>query len=390
VTALGAPPAERVGDDRCPGVLRLHAAQDGGLARIRLPGGRVSAAQLEAVAAAARLGNGLVELTSRANLQVRGLPDAATERVEALLADAGLLPSRTHERVRNLAASPLAGRHPSSLAETDAIVAALDAGLLGDPLLADLPGRFLFAVDDGSGLTAIGGADVSLTATPAGFVLGLGGCATTLLVPEADAAGVALAAARAFRVVRAEQGGRAWRVRELHDGPAQVVGRLGAGIFSSADYRVPARLAAGTLTQRDGLVAITALPPLGRVEPPALAALAELAPEVRLSARRTLSLLDVQPDRVDSVLAALEGVGLVVGPDSGWEGLSACAGLGACTKALVDVRAGAARRASERGPNDPSEHWAACDRRCGEPPDVGVAVFADGEGLTRLVAGAER
>lgn len=393
MTGLGAPAAERPGDDRCPGVLRLHPAQDGGLARVRLLGGRIGATQLDAVAAAARLGNGLVELTSRANLQVRGLPGAAVERVEALLGGAGLLPSRTHERVRNVVASPLAGRHPRSVAATDAVVSALDRGLCADPFLAQLPGRFLFAVDDGAGLTAGAGADVSLTAerplgqlaSPVGFALALGGCRTTLVASRTDAAELALSAARAFLAVRAEQARRAWRVRELVGGPTEIARRLDAGMIQGAPPQL-ARLAPGTLAQRDGRASVTALPPLGRIDPPAIEALAALVRthggEVRLSTRRTLSFLDIEAAQVASVRRALGELGLVISPRSGWEGLSACAGLGACTKARVDVRAAAARRAAARGADDPIEHWSACDRRCGEPAEAGVAVFADGPGLT--------
>ena len=40
-------------DDACPGALETHRAADGELARIRLPGGVITAAQLEAVALAA-------------------------------------------------------------------------------------------------------------------------------------------------------------------------------------------------------------------------------------------------------------------------------------------------------------------------------------------------
>jgi precorrin-3B synthase len=370
--------------DRCPGVVRLHAAQDGGLARVRVPGGRLSAGQLHAVAAAARHGNGLVELTSRANLQVRGLPDSAVEDVALLLWQAGLLPSLAHERVRNVVASPLAGRHPRSVAGTDTIVAALDDGLCADPALARLPGRFLFAVDDGSGLAAAD-ADVTLTAerrlgrpgSAPRFGLALAGRRTTLSAPPSEAAELALFAARAFLEVR----GGEWRVRDLRGGARELAARLGAGISAIATAAPRRALAPGTLRQRDGRAAVTALPPLGRLEPSGLEELAALAREVRLSTRRTLTVPDVERVDVAHVRSALARLGLVVSRGSGWEGLSACAGRGACTQARLDVRAAAAERARVRQPGDPIEHWSGCERRCGEPAGAGLAVFADGSGV---------
>src|SRR5690606_29952064 len=118
----------RTTPDSCPGVLRLHQAADGPLARVRVPGGVLSPDQLRALAeAATALGDGAIELTSRGNAQLRRVRDAGelTERLER----AGLLPSRTHERVRNILASPLSGR-VGGLADVRPLAPALDARLL--------------------------------------------------------------------------------------------------------------------------------------------------------------------------------------------------------------------------------------------------------------------
>lgn len=322
--------------DRCPGVLRLHEAADGRLARVRLPGGRIDARGLRGVAAVARLGNGIIELTSRASLQVRGLPMDAGERTAAILAAAALLPSASHERVRNIVASPVAGRHPRSVAATDAVVAELDHRLCADPALSRLSGRFLFAVDDGAGLLGRG-ADVTLTATaPDRFALG------DHVLPPAQAIDAALALAR-----RAETS------------PVPEVA-----------YRGHLRL--GTLRQLDGRVALTVLPRLARLSPAHLDALADLSDDVRLSVRRTLTLVDLEPTVAAATAAVLRQLGLIDDEHSGWFGLTACAGLGACARAERDVRTLAAARAEQRAGGDPPEHLAACARNCGRPPDAEV------------------
>jgi precorrin-3B synthase len=437
--------------DRCPGVLMLHPAADGSLARVRLPGGRISSAGLRAVADVASWGNGLVELTSRCSLQVRGLDADAGERVASRLAAGGLLASLPHDRVRNILASPVAGRAAGSVVLTDDIVAALDRGLCADPALANLPGRFLFAVDDGGGLLGGANADIALVAeagsgpprrtailgaravedrvcapgspprtAPAAAAplrLWLAGERTTLTATAVDAPSLALDAARAFLTARGDEDDAAWRIADLADGPGTIARQLGGEVepvheeladgsrqraheAGSDDEPVREELASGSrqrarqaasgdepegpglalavgrLEQSDGRVAITVLAPLGRVDGATLRRLADLAGEVRLSMSRTLTIVDVPAADASGLAGTLVGLGFVTAPGSGWVGLSACAGLGACANARVDVRAAAAARARIRAPGAPAEHWSACERGCGRPPGVPVAVTA--------------
>ena len=58
----------------CPGLLRIVQALDGGICRVKLAGGAITAAQAHAVADAAQAyAGGVIEATNRANLQIRGI-----------------------------------------------------------------------------------------------------------------------------------------------------------------------------------------------------------------------------------------------------------------------------------------------------------------------------
>ena len=95
--------------------------------RIRLAGGMITAAQLATLAGVAtEFGSPAMELTSRGNIQLRALTD--TGAAAAAVADAGLLPSSTHERVRNIVASPLSGR-AGGLADIRDLVGDLDVAI---------------------------------------------------------------------------------------------------------------------------------------------------------------------------------------------------------------------------------------------------------------------
>ncbi|TCC62243.1 precorrin-3B synthase [Kribbella pittospori] len=353
----------RTQTDRCPGVLAVHQAADGGLARVRLPGGVVRADQFDVLrTAAAELGDGRLELTSRANVQIRGLaPDAPVELSHRLF-EAGLLPSLPHERVRNILASPLSGLDQESRYDVLPVAAAVDRELCARPGLAELPGRFLLALDDGRGDLAGVRADVFVRAVDEREgLLSLG--TLGVRVGWGDAAEMMVAAAEAFLRERAQE----WRIAELEGGEARILGRLGL----QATEELPSTSSVVQAGQHGSALVVTV--PLGSLNQEQSAVLADLDQDFRVTPWRSVVVQGADSEQ-------LERVGLVTDPDSAWNGVTACAGQPGCAKALADVRADA-RRVTPRLPrHERPMHWSGCERRCGKPAGEFVDVLAVGNG----------
>jgi precorrin-3B synthase len=376
--------------DACPGILDLHEARDGLVARIRLPGGYASSARLASLAAlSSRYGNGCVDLTARGNVQIRGIqPDAAGGMAQRATA-VGLMPSPAHDRARNITASPLAGLagHP----DLRGLVRALDHAILADPALAALPGRFLFSLDDGTGHAGLGGCDVGLRLSSGAVELVVAGRLTGLRGTSAAGIQNAAAAARAFLDQRRAEPARpdsgdagarmsSARVAGLADGGAGVAtavrGELGPAVSDTTG-----RLALGPVPDAEKLVVVAA--PLARLTTAQVRLVARMlrpGEVARLAATGRIVLPLADP--AGAALQRLDDAGLVVSDGHELAPVTACAG-NACGKSLADVRALAGRV-----PGLGAVHWAGCGRRCGLPADA-TAVVATSDGLLVFGDGAE-
>ncbi|MFD3452296.1 precorrin-3B synthase [Streptomyces sp. NPDC058691] len=404
--AFAVPSAGRADrEDACPGALRLHAADDGPLARIRIPGGLLTGRQMRVLADAADdLGDGRLDLTSRGNLQLRGLraPGAATD-LATRLAAAGLLPSYAHERARNVVASPLGGLDGHGYADVTHWVRELDALLCASPAAAGLSGRFLFALDDGRGDVAALGADVTLTARADHATAELRLAGTPVAhVPAPDAPRWALRAAEAFLTLAAGHPARAWRLADVDPTGARVAGLLpvadvplrGEPAGPSAEHRAGPRLG-GFPQPGGGTWVLSAGTRLGRVTAQAWRVLAEVADaaggQVRVTPWRGVVVPGVPAAEAPGVLARLAGAGFLTGEDSPWRGVTACAGRPGCAKSLADVRtdAEAAVRAEAPGPGHAllPVHFSGCERNCGRPDGARVDVVATADGHYRVTTG---
>ena len=202
----------------CPGALRPMQSGDGLLVRVKPSCGMVTLDQAEAIATLARdHGNGLIELTSRGNLQLRGVRDATLGALTSALDALGLLDTTPEaEAIRNVVSSPLAGIDETAF-DTRPIVKALEQGLTGDSEIAGLSDKFGFLVD-GGGLLPLDDieADIRFVWTGDQFAIGLArecGCVWVGVCSPGEVTGVAIGLARAFL----GHAGSVRRVRHLSD-----------------------------------------------------------------------------------------------------------------------------------------------------------------------------
>lgn len=356
-------------DDACPGALSVHQAADGALARVRLPGGMIEAPQLEALAlAAARFGSPAMELTSRGNLQIRGITDAGA--LADAIADAGLLPSPTHERVRNVIASPLTGRQGGT-ADVRELVRTLDSTIQANSRLASLPGRFMFAIDDGRGDVSGLGADVGLH-----FV---DDDTAALLVAGVDTGvrtrdGVALLIEVAERFARIR--GTAWRITELADATPLLEG-LTPTEEPGATWPPATRPPVGWIHQDDGRVTLGAAVRLGVLPTRVAEYLAAVGSPMVITPWRSVLVFDLDEEIADTALRVLAPLGLIFDDASPWLDVSSCTGSPGCAHSATDVRRDAAAAVHD-GSAAAHRHFVGCERACGSPSIGEVLVASPG------------
>jgi precorrin-3B synthase len=281
----------------CPGLLRIVPAMDGGICRIKLPGGLITADQALAVAQAAeRFAGGVIEATNRGNLQIRGIGTDHDGLIASLL-DAGLGPGNpASDDVRNLMLSPTAGLDPQQLLDVRRLAGQILHTLEHHPRFHELSPKFALSLDGGEGLAMLEHPhDLWLSAlcvdgqTLLGF--GLAGCPANdsplaAVAPEAAHALVVAVLETFLDLARPEHA----RMRDLlKEVPVarfmeHVAARFAQPLWVNQDItgwrRQPIRPLAhlGPYAQaQHGVVAIGAAVPLGRMRPSMLREAARLA-----------------------------------------------------------------------------------------------------------------
>lgn len=385
----------------CPGVASPMATGDGLLLRLRHPIGGLSPDQARTVAEVARrYGSGALEVTSRANLQLRGFSEASLPQARSRLADTGLVDtdSRT-EAVRNVVASPGSDRDPQGVADVRGLARELAAAITARPALLDLPPK-VGLVADGGGRARLDSlaADLRLEAAAAGdgvrYRLAAGGTARSAAVlgwaaPE----GVVSAAVQVLERFLALCEAIGEPPRRL----SEAVARFGTGPLAGFTGLEPPGAAdpAAQRPESDPLGTLGADPegawvgaafPFGALTADQLHALADLVDPaaggaVRLTPWRAVLLVGAR----DNALSGLGALGAVTDRSDRRLALSACAGAPGCAAGATDARADArslAEAAGELLARGGRLHVSGCDKHCGDPAAATAVLTADGEGYT--------
>ncbi|WP_457378387.1 precorrin-3B synthase [Pseudomonas sp. TE6288] len=375
------PPEVSPRPSACPGLWRIVAARDGGICRIKLPGGLLLADQAEAVAdAAERFAGGVIEATNRANLQIRGIGQDHGGLVEHLLA-AGLGPrDAAGDDVRNLMLSPLAGLDPAMVFDTRPLAGQILDLLESTPRFHKLSAKFAMQLDGGEALAMLEHAhDLWLSAMQReGRIWLRFGLASSLSNSQALGAvpveqGLALVRAvleRFLDLATPEQS----RMRQL----LQVcpVEHFLEGLPLKIDtsllvWQRPATTSAwlGVLPQHQG-VALGVAPPLGRLTPAMLRGAAHVVRQwgdgsLRLTPWQSLVLTNLNPAHVEPAREHLAALGLLCHSEHPLARVVACTGSSGCAKGQADTKADAVTLAGLLHHGAPgSVHLCACPRSC--------------------------
>jgi ferredoxin-nitrite reductase len=139
------------------GLFNVSPAQESMMCRMRIPGGALTPAQLEAVAdCAEKYGGGYADITTRANLQIREIPARHMTNLLTDLHDAGIVPRGSGaDNIRNVTGNPAAGIDPDELYDVLPLCRRLHHHIMNNRELYGLPRKFNVAFDGGGSISAL-------------------------------------------------------------------------------------------------------------------------------------------------------------------------------------------------------------------------------------------
>ncbi len=386
----------------CPGLSAPMPTGDGLLIRL-LPIGTIPLAAFAQLCAAARQhGNGIVEVTSRGSIQVRGLNAGSAPRFADAVATLGIAAEDGVAVISNV----LAGLDAEEILNANALAADLRRVLARTSLTARLAPKVAVVIDGGGALSLDDvSADVRLCAHPANgdavLRVGIAGgeASATPVGAIAPADGVE-ALGRLLEVIARR--GRTARARDIlaaeGDAPFRLVladllieNVLPCGNRNDGDPIGSHRLRDGSLACGVGLA-------FGNANATTLERLVEVASGVgaigiRAAAGRVLMFVGLKEAAASTFVAAAERLGFIVAAaDPRWR-IVACAGAPICSSAHIAARALAPRIAVIAAAHLDSAcqiHISGCAKGCARAGRAALTIVGSPDGCALIANGSAR
>ncbi|QND18062.1 precorrin-3B synthase (plasmid) [Rhizobium leguminosarum bv. trifolii] len=369
----------------CPALAAPMPTGDGLLVRLRPTGGALTLSQFASLArSAAAHGNGILEITARGNLQIRGLRAETVGQLAADIDAAGIIIPEGPA----IETSPLHGIDPEEISDAAAMEMALRStlpDLLASPQLAP---KLSLVVDGGGSfdLSAVS-ADIRVVAqSHRDWLVAINGDGETAMPVAIGPAETAISAVGEILSLLATLGqGR--RARDID--PALLRARF--PVMDGIPFN-PSRAAplAGSHRLADGKIILGVRPEFGQMRASDLVALLDLAKArgaaaIRLSPGRGFFLIGLSADTVPAMQVAAARHGFSTQPGENTEHIAACAGAGACGSAFYETRT-LARRLIAAAPalfdGSLTLHLSGCAKGCAQArPALTLTGSAEGYGL---------
>ncbi len=388
MTALATAPLRR---GACPGLSAPMPTGDGLLVRL-IPIGTIPPTAFAGLCAAARThGNGVIEITSRGSIQVRGLSARSAPEFAADIAALGIAAA---DGVAVLC-DALAGIGAGEIFDASALAADLRCALAEQSLDAKLGAKVSVAVDGGGALSlAEIPADIRLCAQAedgdAMLHVAMGGddVSAVQLGSVASEDGVE-AAVRLLNVIACR--GREVRARDI---AASVFHSAIADLLVSAHPREERKMASpiGVHALRDGSLGRGIGLAFGHADARSLerlvdAAAAAGASGFRASAGRTLMTIGLTAEAAPGFVIAAEQLGFITRADDPRRRVIACAGAPVCASAHIASRALAPLIAAQA---DCTVHISGCAKGCAHPAPAALTIVGTTDGCALVADGSAR
>ncbi|MEQ1852430.1 MAG: NirA family protein [Chthoniobacteraceae bacterium] len=347
------------------GLFFLTPVKDAFMARLRIPGGVLKTFQLRELAHIARdLTTGYVQITTRANLQMRLIAPKDTLELLRRVQSVGLhTRGAGADNIRNLTANPTAGVDSVELIDVMPFVHELAQVIINDRAFYDMPRKFNIAYDGGGLIGSVEDTnDIGVKAVNVGeevfFRIALGGATghkafardIAVIVPPVQINKVVAALVRVFiangnrtdrKKARLKHLLEKWTLEQYLAETEKLLGfALTRSPFDAAQMHYPGQTLphthVGDYPQKQrGLNYVGVTIPVGQITAKQMIRLAEIADlygsgEVRLTVWQNLIIPNIPDAFVPTVKRALDKAGLGTKQSNITSGIIACTGNSYC------------------------------------------------------------